>query len=131
MTMTGERRREPRLCYNWPVWFAENFNDELSQGQMVDLSSRGAAFTCYADERCPRSGQQVTARFSVPQYGPDDSFDMVDFVRSGHVCRVEGVNNALRRISIQFSEALPFRPGERAVETSKSHGEEEFEPIFA
>jgi len=114
MNTTGEHRIERRLCYNWPVWFAEDFNGELSQGQMTDLSSRGAAFTCYADERCPRPGQHVTARFSIPQYGPDDSFNVVDFVRSGHVCRVDGVNNALRRIAIQFSEPLPFRPGEQS-----------------
>ncbi len=114
MSTTGERRVERRLCYNWPVWFAENIEGELSQGQMVDLSSRGAAFTCYADERCPRPGQYVTARFSIPQYGPDNSFDMVDFIRSGHVCRVEGVNSTLRRIAVQFTEPLPFRPGEQA-----------------
>jgi hypothetical protein len=113
MGTTSERRREQRLCYNWPVWFAENFGEELSQGQMTDLSSRGAAFTCYADEHCPHPGQHVTARFSIPQYGPDDSFDMVDFIRSGHVYRVDGVSNALRRIAIQFTEPLPFRPGEQ------------------
>ncbi len=113
MGTTGERRIERRLCYNWPVWFAENIDGDLSQGQMVDLSSKGAAFTCYADERCPRPGQYMTARFSVPQYGADDSFDMVDVIRSGHVCRVEGVNSALRRIALQFTEPLPFRPGEQ------------------
>ena len=113
MSTTGERRIERRLSYNWPVWFTEDIDGELSQGQMIDLSSRGAAFTCYADERCPRPGQYVTARFSIPQYGPDDSFDMVDFIRSGHVCRVEGVNSALRRIAVQFTEPLPFRPGEQ------------------
>jgi hypothetical protein len=115
MTTTGERRLERRLAYNWPVWFAEDFNGDLSQGQMTDISSSGAAFTCYADERCPHPGQHVTARFSVPQYGPDDSFDMVDFIRSAHVCRVEGVNHALRRVAIQFSEPLPFRPGEQPL----------------
>jgi hypothetical protein len=113
MTTTSERRRERRLCYNWPVWFAEDFNGELSQGQMTDLCSTGAAFTCYADDRCPYPGQHVTARFSIPQYGPDESFDMVDVVRSGRVCRVEGINNALRRIAVQFAEPLPFRPGEQ------------------
>jgi hypothetical protein len=113
MSTTGERRIERRLCYNWPVWFAENIDGELSQGQMVDLSSKGAAFTCYADERCPYPGQHVTARFSIPHYGPDNSFDMVDFIRAGRVCRVEGVNSALRRIALQFSEPLPFRPGEQ------------------
>jgi len=47
-----ERRAEKRLRYNWPIWFAQDFDDILTQGQMVDVSSRGAAFTCYAD-RCP------------------------------------------------------------------------------
>lgn len=120
MGTTGERRIERRLSYNWPVWFAENIEEELSQGQMIDLSSRGAAFTCYADDRCPRPGQYVTARFSIPQYGPDNSFNMVDFIRSGHVCRVDGVNNALRRIAIQFTEPLPFRPGEQASRVEPS-----------
>ena len=39
MENTLERRREKRLRYNWPVWFAEDFNAVLSQGQMVDVSS--------------------------------------------------------------------------------------------
>lgn len=120
MSMTGERRTERRLSYQWPIWFAEDFSDELSQGQMVDISSRGAAFTCYADGRCPYPGQHVTARFSIPKYGADDSFDMMDFVRSGWVCRVDGMNNALRRIAIQFMEPLPFRPGEQASEVGQA-----------
>jgi len=120
MGTTGERRSEPRLCYNWPIWFAEDFGGDLSQGQMTDLSSRGAAFTCYADDRCPYPGQHVTARFSIPQYGPDDSFDMVDYVRYGRVCRVDGVNSALRRVAIQFSEPLPFCPGRRADQVESS-----------
>jgi hypothetical protein len=111
MSTTGERRTEKRLSYHWPIWYAENFQEELSQGQMVDISSRAAAFTCYADDRCPYPGQHLTARFSVPQYGPDASFDLVDFVRSGRVCRVDGVNHTLRRVAIQFTEPLPFAPG--------------------
>ncbi|MCU0913434.1 MAG: PilZ domain-containing protein [Planctomycetes bacterium] len=130
MSTTSERRREPRLSYNWPIWFAQDASEELSQGQMVDVSSRGAAFTCYADEHCPHPGQYVTARFSIPQYGPDDSFDMVDFIRSGHVCRVEGVNSALRRIAIQFTEALPFCPGARRNDTPHVPAAREFEPTF-
>jgi hypothetical protein len=113
MDTTGERRIERRLCYNWPVWFTQDIEGEVSQGQMVDLSSRGASFTCYADQCSPFPGQHLTARFSIPQYGPDDSFDMVDFIRAGHVCRVQGVNSALQRIAMQFSEPLPFRPGEQ------------------
>jgi hypothetical protein len=111
-----ERRTEQRLRYYWPVWFAENPDHALSQGQMVDISSRGAAFTCYADEGCPYPGQYITARFSVPQYGPDDSFDMANFTRSGHVCRVDQVNPFLRRIAVQFAEPLPFKPGEQVAQ---------------
>lgn len=111
MSTTSDRRTEERLSYHWPVWFAEDFNGELSQGQMADVSSKAAAFTCYADDRCPWPGQYVTARFSVPRYGQDDSFDMVDVIRSGHVYRVDGVNDALRRVVLQFTEPLPFQPG--------------------
>jgi hypothetical protein len=107
------RRREERLRYHWPIWFAEDFAGDLTQGQMADVSSGGAAFTYYSDGPCLRPGQQVTARFSVPRYGNDDSFDMVDFVRSGSVCRVESVNDVLRRAAICFAEPLPFRPGEQ------------------
>jgi len=112
MDKTDERRTEQRLRYYWPIWFAENFNDTLAQGQMVDVSSRGAAFTCYANDVCPYPGQNITARFSVPHYGPDDSFDMANFTRSAHVCRVQNVNSFLRRIAVQFAEPLPFKPGE-------------------
>lgn len=114
MSTTSERRVEERLSYRWPIWFAEDLCGELSQGQMVDISSRAAAFTCYADERCPHPGQHLTTRFSVPQYGPDDSFDLVDFVRSGHVCRVDGAHGAVRRVAVQFTEPLPFCPGRQS-----------------
>jgi hypothetical protein len=119
MSTMSERRTEERLAYQWPIWFAENFQGDLVQGQMADVSSRAAAFTCYADERCPHPGQHLTARFSIPQYGPDDSFDVVDFIRSGQVCRVDGVNNALRRVTMQFTEPLPFRPGEQDTVTNQ------------
>ena len=69
MDKTDERRTEQRLRYYWPIWYAENFDETLAQGQMVDISSRGAAFTCYANNDCPYPGQHITARFSVPQYG--------------------------------------------------------------
>jgi len=116
-----ERRSEQRLRYHWPVWFAEDFNGILNQGQMVDVCSGGAAFTCHADESCPLFGQEVTARFSIPRFGSDDSFDMTSFIRTARVCRVEGVNNFVRRVAIQFAEALPFRPGEQAETESQAN----------
>ncbi len=131
MTTTSERRTERRLNYHWPIWFAEDFRGELSQGQMVDISSRAAAFTCYADERCPHPGQHVTARFSVPRYGADESFDLTDFVRSGHVYRVDGINSALRRVVFQFTEPLPFHPGEQPTVLTESEATAEPAPLFA
>ena len=110
-----ERRREQRLRYHWPVWFAEDFNGMLSQGQMVDVCSGGAAFTCFADKGCPNPGQHITARFSVPFYHPDDSFDVNDFIRAGSVCRIDHLPNGLRRVAIQFFDPLPFKPGEQAI----------------
>ena len=111
MSDANERRREKRLRYNWPVWFAEDFTDILSQGQMVDISSKGAAFTCYADN-CPQSGEHITARFSVPRFDHDDSFDLESFIRDGHICRVDDLSPFVRRVAIQFAEPLPFKPGQ-------------------
>lgn len=113
---TYERRKEQRLRYHWPVWFAEDFNEKLLQGQMVDVSSGGAAFTCHADEDCPYPGQEITARFSIPCFGAEDCFDMASFTRTGRVCRVDEVNRFIRRIAVQFAEVLPLRPGEQAGE---------------
>jgi hypothetical protein len=113
MTTKNERRTEQRLHYCWPIWFAESPDRFLSQGQMVDISSSSAAFTCYCDDDCPYPGQEITARFSVPRYGPDESFDMADFDRSARISRVDNVNRFLRRVAIQFAEPLPFRPGEQ------------------
>ena len=118
MDKNNERREEQRLSYHWPVWFAEDFDDTLSQGQMVDVSSKGASFTCHADESCPYLGQDVTTRFSVPRFGTDDSFDMASFTRLGRICRIDDVNSFLRRIAVQFAEPLPFKPGEQASDES-------------
>jgi len=129
MDAISERRREQRLRYHWPVWFAENFDGELCQGQMVDVSSCGAAFTCYANEECPYPGQHITARFCVPRFGVEDSFDMADFTRSGHICRVDEVNRFLRKVAIQFAEELPFKPGEQAEDEQQSEDKLKFVTI--
>jgi hypothetical protein len=114
MTEFQERRREKRLRYQWPVWFAEDFDDVLVQGQMVDVSSGGAAFTCYSDQDCPYPGQNITARFSIPRFSHDGEFDMSDFTCNGSVKRVEQMNPFLCRVAVQFAQPLPFKPGEQA-----------------
>jgi hypothetical protein len=129
MEEMAERRREQRLRYQWPVWFAEDFNGILSQGQMVDISSGGAAFTCFADRGSPYAGQQITARFSVPHYLPDESLHINDYVRSGCVCRIDPLPNGLRRVAVRFSNPLPFRPGEQTW--MPSNCEPDLEPATA
>lgn len=116
MKERSEQRRERRLRYHWPVWFAEDFDEELLHGQMVDVSSVGAAFTYYGQENLPYTGQPITARFSVPCLGPEESFNMTSFTCLGSVCRVDRVNDFLHRIAVQFAETLPFRPGEQATD---------------
>jgi hypothetical protein len=130
MNKRPERRTERRLHYHWPIWFTEDAESDLSQGQMADITSVAAAFTCHAGEHCPHPGQHVTARFSVPLHGTDGAFDMVDFVRSGHVHRVDVVNDALRRVAMCFSEDLPFRPGEQETEQQWGDAVELLEPAL-
>ena len=115
-----ERRREERLQYSWPVWFAEDFDNILTQGQMVDVSSGGAAFTCYAD-KCPAHGERITARFSVPQFDEEDSYDMANFIRDGHICRIDEMGPFLRRVAVQFADPLPFSPAENKNEDRLVH----------
>ena len=115
MNVVVERRLEKRLSYHWPVWFAEDFNGVLSQGQMIDINSQGAAFSCYAD-KCPFPGQEITARFSVPHYTDPDSFEMESFVRRARINRIENSSPYIRRVAIQFAKPLPFCPGETAPE---------------
>jgi hypothetical protein len=113
MDKRNERRTEQRLRYSLPVWFAEYPKETLARGQMIDISSRGAAFISDTHDSCPCFGQHITARFKVPNYRPDHSFDMVNFTRSAHVCRVDRVYSYCRRIAVQFAEPLPFKPGEK------------------
>mgnify|MGYP000882062399 CR=1 FL=1 len=105
------KRQEKNLRYNWPIWFAEDYNEMLSQGQMIEIYSMGASFTCYAD-KCPNHGEKITARFSVPRYGLENSFNMENFICDGSVIKVENLSPFIRRVSISFVEALPFKPGE-------------------
>ena len=59
--------------------------------------------------------------------GADGAFNVVDFIRSGHVCRVEVVNHTLRRIAMQFFDPLPFRPGEQEMELEQDDWSDDFE----
>ena len=115
MEKTREQRAEQRLCYHWFIQYAGSVKRPLSQGRMVDVSSSGAAFICFANKDCPLVGKLVTTRFSVPRFDSDKSFDTASFNRIGRVCRVDNINSSLRRIAIQFARPLPFKPGEQNI----------------
>ena len=115
-----ERRGEARLRYSWPVWFAEDFDDILTQGQMVDISSGGASFTCYAD-RCPTPGERITTRFSVPKFESEDSYGLENFIRDAQICRIDDLGPHVRRVAVQFADPLPFAPAEHKSEDQLVH----------
>ena len=127
MEENKDRRTEQRLRYYWPIWFAEDVDDTLLQGQMADLSSSTAAFTCYAHDGCPNEGQHLTVDFSVPRYSSEGSFDITNFTRSSYVYRIDNVNSFLRRIVVQFVKPLPFKPGEQ--ENEESETQQVLEPV--
>ncbi|OHB76763.1 MAG: hypothetical protein A2Z25_17785 [Planctomycetes bacterium RBG_16_55_9] len=109
----NELRTEHRLLYRWPIWITDDATGQMMQGQMVDISSEAASFTCYAYEVCLSPSQQITAHFSVPLCGLGGSFAVRNFTRSGYAYRVDQVNKVLHRVTAQFIEPLPFRPGEQ------------------
>ena len=113
MSNFDDRRSERRLTYHWFVCFAEESDEEHYQGEMDDLSSKGAAFTCHVDEHCPYCGEKLTINFSVPYAIDKEHFDMESFTRTGTVCRVDEINNLVRRVAMQFATPLPFKPGEK------------------
>ena len=115
MDEINEQRREQRLRYHWLIQFARSVKESLSQGRMVDVSSSGAAFVCYADKNCPSLGKLITTRFSVPRFDSGKCFDTVSFNRIGRVCRVHDEKDFLRRVAIRFTRPLPFKPGEQPI----------------
>ena len=108
-----ERRREKRLQYQQSIWFGEDFNKRLYQGQMVDISSGGMAFNCDAAEKFACTGHRITTHFNVPHFDTNHSTDVLSFDRVGHICRITKQTENLHSLAIQFAEPLPFKPAEQ------------------
>lgn len=128
MHHTTSRRGEERLRYHWPIWYTDAYDHQGSQGQMVDVSSQAAAFTCYIGEFCPHEHEEISTHFSVPQYGPDNSFQLADFIRTASVYRVERVSDTMNRVVLQFHEPLHFKPGEQMTFTPQTQVSQEAIP---
>jgi tetratricopeptide (TPR) repeat protein len=114
-----DQRAEQRLRYRWPVRFADGVNDKITQGQIVDVSSRGMAMLCHSDKHCPRKNQLVNIDFGVPHFGPSHSLDVVFVNRTGRVCRSEKLSKIVNRIAVKFDEPLFFKPGQQDISESE------------
>ena len=141
MNRTINRRRAPRLRYRVTVRFAEDSKgvEAASEGQMLDVSSGGVAFRCNADAKCPREGQRLVTRFSIPNTKVHD-FSMMEFTRTGRVLRVQEVNSIVRNVAVRFDKPLPVgkvyfdtiglflpNPASRHISTDDIAGAEERE----
>ncbi len=117
-------RREQRLYYDWPIWFSEDIKNTPFKGQLLDVSSGGAAFICNSRDDSPNLGQQLTTRFRVPRFrdprfGSAAPFSLVLFTHIGRVCRVENIDSVSRRVVVHFNMPLFFSPGEQGVSDSE------------
>ncbi len=116
----SERRSAQRLCYDWPVWFAEESEKafptpESFEGQMVDVSSAGAAFTFHPEKVSLRQGQEIITRFRIPRFRSLELFNKVVFTRIGHVSRIHKANSSQCKAVIKFNRPLFFEPGEQGL----------------
>ena len=107
--ITQERRKEQRLCCKEKIWFGYDWHLTSSQGQVVDISSGGAAFICSTGENPPNVGQGMLIRIRMPR----NNIKRRDIGCHARICRVDSVNNSINRIAIQFDKPLPFKPVEK------------------
>jgi hypothetical protein len=114
MDETDNRRREGRLSYLWPIWFSQDFSQQMSQGLMVDISRGGIAFTFNADGNLLREGQPLRISFSIPRLD-DDPTSTVTITQAGHVCRVENVAGGQGHAAVQFDEPLALDAADQAA----------------
>ena len=114
MEQSNEKRREHRLGYKLPLMFGPSADDMFSQGLMLDIASGGVAFLCQEnDYNCPKVGQDITVKFSIPRFDQNDPSATVSIMRSGKVCRAEKFKQNYFRIAIQFDKPLSLKPGEQ------------------
>ena len=110
-----QRRKESRLQYRSGIWFNPADTNKSWQGQMLDVSSGGMAFTCYNKRSCPDVGQLITTHFTIPWFTPDGNIQNRQFTRKAKICRVNNENSLLKRIAVQFADPLPFKPAEQKL----------------
>ena len=81
----------------------------FSKGQLIDVSSSGAAFTAELETQLPRIGDSILVRIRLPRAGRDAD----DFVRRAYVREVGNTEDSLRRVAVEFAKPLPYKPVEQ------------------
>ena len=109
----NEQRKEKRMSCEWPIWFFDDCDTRIIQGQLVDITSKAAAFTYYTHEKLLLPDQRIITHFSMPFYGLSNSFAIRDFIRSGHILNIYQINDLIYRITTEFEDVLSFKPGEQ------------------
>jgi hypothetical protein len=104
------------MSCHWPIWFYDDCDTRIIQGQLVDISSKAAAFTYYTHEKLLLPDHRIIVHFSTPVYGLSNSFAIRDFIRSGYILNVYQINELLYRIATEFEDVLSFKPGEQINE---------------
>ena len=108
----NEKRLEKRLSYGWPMQFCRENDKDFIQGQMVNISSNYAAFTC--DPRFnPDSKDVLVVQISVPKFTSKDNYEEKKFVRFCRIFLLGKMDLSLNLIVVKFTVPLPFKPGEQ------------------
>ena len=109
-----ERRKERRLPCSWPMCFGRYSDETYSQGRTIDISSTHVSFYCCTKD-CPAKNESIVIRFGVPRYNSDGSMQREDFTRFGNVFRINEMGPNSRLIVVEFTQSLPFKPGEQEL----------------
>ena len=100
------------LSYGWPMQFCRENDKDFIQGQMVDVSSTHAAFTCNPQFN-PDSKDVLVIKITVPEYTSKDKFEKRDYTCFCTLFRVDQMSPLLKLIVVKFTAPLPFKPGEQ------------------
>ena len=108
MQTSKERRRQKRLRFLWPVWFAYQATGELLKGQAVDLNEQGISVTVKTDSS-PAVGDHVLARFSFPCQS-SQTFAMDGYYGWSEVIRVDAAGPDRQRVALRLHTPLANNP---------------------
>ena len=110
MTISSNRRTEPRLRYCWEVYLANGNPQPNTIARMVDLSRNGASLLIDRSSRF-EPGQHLRLQLSYPQVN-GQQFDIHNAWIEARIIRKDSYNCDVKRLALKFSEPLDYCPTE-------------------